>query len=101
MPGSGAQQRSDPDAAAELVDVLAGLVELGEDAAGAGGDRESGLGRRDAVAGALEQHDAELTFEPRTWWDSADWARWSSSAARVKCRWPATRLDAPQPRDRS
>jgi hypothetical protein len=65
---AGAQQGSDPDAAAErateLVDVLAGLVELGDDASGAGGDREPGLGRRDAAARALEQRDAQLAFEP-------------------------------------
>ena len=46
---AGGQERPDPDApaqdAAQLVDLLAGGVDLGQDAAGARGDREARLGR--------------------------------------------------------
>ena len=59
---------SDPDApaqdAAELVDLRACAVHLGEDTAGARGDRLARLGRGDAAARALEQRGAELLLEP-------------------------------------
>ena len=65
---AGGQQRADPDApaqhAAQLVDLGARAVDLGEDAAGARGDRLPGLGRGDAAARALEQRRAELLLEP-------------------------------------
>jgi hypothetical protein len=63
-----AHERADPDAsperAAKLIDLLACAVHLCQDAAGTGRDREAGLRRRDAPAGALEQRDAELLLEP-------------------------------------
>ena len=92
---AGGQQRTDPDApaqdAAQLVDLRAGAVHLGQDAAGAGGDR---LARpRSAVTRRLVRSNSGVPSScssRRIWCDSADWARWSSSAARVKWRWRAT-----------
>jgi hypothetical protein len=60
-------ERTDPDVpasdAAELVDLLACAVHLGEDTAGSSGDHASGLGWGDASARAFEQRCAQLSFE--------------------------------------
>ena len=65
---AGGQERADPDAsaqdAAKLVDLRARGVDLGEDPAGASGDRHAGFGRGDAPARALEQRGAQLALEP-------------------------------------
>jgi hypothetical protein len=63
-----AQERADPDAppqdAAQLIDLLACAVDLGQHATSAGSDRQPGLRRPHAPAGALEQRDAQLVLEP-------------------------------------
>ena len=50
--------------AAKLVHLLAGGLQLAEDAAGALGDRLARRRRRHAAAGALEQRRAQLALEP-------------------------------------
>jgi len=50
--------------AAQLVDFLAGAVQLRQDGAGSARDDLSGLGRDDATARSLEQRCAEFAFQP-------------------------------------
>ena len=52
------------DEAAKLVDLAAGALDLGEDAAGASREQLAGGGRHDASRRALEQLGAELGLEP-------------------------------------
>ena len=65
---AGRQQSADrdpaADQAAQLVELAAHPVDLGEHAPGPRGHRLPGLGRDDAAAGALEQLGAELGLEP-------------------------------------
>ena len=65
---AGRQQRPDPDPptqdAAELVDLFARGVDLGEHPAGAPRDGDARVGRDDAAARALEQRRAQLLLEP-------------------------------------
>jgi GNAT superfamily N-acetyltransferase len=65
---AGGHERSDPDApaqdAAQLVDLRARAVHLGEDAARPGGDRLPRLGRGDTAARAFEERDAQFLLEP-------------------------------------
>ena len=65
---AGRQQRPDPDPpaqhAAELVDLFARGVDLGEHPAGAPCHGDARVGRDDAAARALEQRRPQLFLEP-------------------------------------
>ena len=65
---AGGQQGADrdppADEPAQLVELAADAVDLGEHAPAPGRDRLPGLGRDDAAAGALEELRAELGLEP-------------------------------------